>query len=145
MLGTNCVVINARPQALSGIAMSKLTHRDRPAVLIVDNEDFQRIAAAEMLQAAGFKALEARSGAEAVLALEDSSNIRVLVTDIDLSAGINGIVLAACVDRRWPTIGIIMTSGKVLPMPGDVPSRAHFLPKPYTEAKMLAAVRGMIG
>ena|ERR1700712_3239099 len=122
--------------------MLDLPIRDRPAVLVVDDEAFSRLAAAEMLQSAGFEALEACNSAEAVLALEGSSKVRVLITDIDLRAGINGIVLAACVDRRWPTVGIIMTSGKVRPVPGDVPSRARFLPKPYCEAKMLAAVRG---
>jgi CheY-like chemotaxis protein len=133
--------------ALSGYAVSpmiNLPSRDRPAVLVVDDESFSRLSTAEMLHSAGFEALEACSGAEAVLALEGSTKIRVLVTDIDLRAGINGIVLAACVDRRWPTVGIIMTSGKVRPLPGDVPSRAHFLPKPYCEAKMLAAIRGII-
>jgi DNA-binding NtrC family response regulator len=130
---------------IGSIAMSNLLRRDGPAILIVDDEACQRIAAAEMLNAAGFEALEACSAAEAVLTLESASNIRVLVTDIDLSAGINGIVLAACVDRRWPAVRIIMTSGKVKPLPGDVPSRARFLPKPYAEARMLAAVREMIG
>ncbi|MCJ2020577.1 response regulator [Methylobacterium sp. E-065] len=125
--------------------MSNLLLCDRPAILIVDDEACQRMAAAEMLQAAGFKALEASSAAEAVLTLESVNKIHVLVTDIDLRGGINGIVLAACVDCRWPHINIIMTSGKVLPVPGDVPSRARFLPKPYADARMLSAVREMIG
>lgn len=125
--------------------MSNLPVSGRPTVLVVDDEALARLSAAEMLHAAGFEALEACSGAEAVLTLEGSTKICVLVTDIDLRVGINGIVLAACVDRRWPTVGIIMTSGKVRPQPGDVPSRARFLPKPYAETKMLAAVRGLIG
>jgi DNA-binding NtrC family response regulator len=76
--------------------------------------------------------------------LENRGNIRVVITDIDLRSGLDGIVLAACIDRRWPNVGIIMTSGKVEPVPGDVPSRARFLRKPYARARMLDAVRGII-
>ena len=76
--------------------------------------------------------------------MENLYTIRVVITDIDLRGRLDGIVLAACIDRRWPKVGIIMTSGKVEPVPGDVPSGACFLRKPYARARMLAAVRGII-
>jgi DNA-binding NtrC family response regulator len=124
--------------------MQNLIHRGRPAVLVVDDEIIERTSAIEALQTAGFETVDACNVAEAVLALEMVSSIRVVLTDLDLRGGLDGIVLAACVDRRWPSIGIIMTSGKIEPMPGDVPSRACFLRKPYAEARMLDRVREMI-
>jgi two-component system, response regulator PdtaR len=119
-------------------------HNGSPSVLIVDDEIIERTSTAETLKNAGFYTVDACNVAEAVFALEMVSGIRVVLTDIDLRDSLDGIVLAACVDRRWPSVGIIMTSGKIEPMPGDVPSRACFLRKPYCEARMLATVRGMI-
>lgn len=124
--------------------MNRLPADGVPIVLVVEDQGIERLAAVEMLQCAGFGTVDVGTGAEAVLALEEIENIQIMVTDIDLDRGINGIVLAACVDRRWPTVGIVMTSGKVQPVLGDVPSRALFLPKPYDEANMLAAVRGLM-
>jgi DNA-binding NtrC family response regulator len=116
----------------------------KPVVLVVEDEIVARQAAVEMLEIAGYQAVDVCTAADAVCALERFENIRIVITDIDLHSSIDGIVLAACIDRRWPDVGIIMTSGKVVPVPGDVPSRARFLPKPYAEARMLATVRGII-
>jgi DNA-binding NtrC family response regulator len=124
--------------------INNIAYNDIPSVLIVDDEIIERITAVEALKGAGFETVDACNVAEAVFALEMVSGIRVVLTDIDLRGSLDGIVLAACVDRRWPSVGIIMTSGKIEPMPGDVPSRACFLRKPYCEARMLATVRGMI-
>lgn len=121
-----------------------MTHSSRPAILVVDDEIIEREAAVETLKDAGFETVDVCSVAEAVFALEMISSIRVVLTDICLQDDLSGIVLAACVDRRWPGVGIVMTSGKFDPLPGDVPSRACFLRKPYAEARMLEAVRAMI-
>lgn len=118
--------------------------RRKPTVLIVEDEVIERMAAVELLEVAGYDAVDVCNAADAVCALENIDNIRVVITDIDLRSGFDGIVLAACVDRRWPGVGIIMTSGRIEPMPGDVPSRACFLRKPYARARMLDAVRGII-
>jgi DNA-binding NtrC family response regulator len=118
--------------------------RLKPLVLVVEDEIVARKSAVEMLEIAGYEAVDACTAADAVCALEKFDTIRLVITDIDLHSSIDGIVLAACIDRRWPDVGIIMTSGKVVPVPGDVPSRARFLPKPYAEARMLDAVRGII-
>jgi len=124
--------------------MHSVAYSGRPSVLIVDDEIIERHSTVESLKIAGFETVDVCNVAEAVFALEMVSGIRVVLTDIDLGDSLDGIVLAACVDRRWPSVGIIMTSGKIEPMPGDVPSRACFLRKPYCEARMLATVRGMI-
>jgi DNA-binding NtrC family response regulator len=123
---------------------SKMPRRPQPAVLVVEDEVIERMAAVEGLEIAGYEAIDVCSAADAVCALENLDTIRVVITDIDLRGRLDGIVLAACIDRRWPKVGIIMTSGKVEPVPGDVPSRACFLRKPYARARMLDAVRGII-
>jgi two-component system, response regulator PdtaR len=111
-----------------------------PCVLVVEDEAVTRMAAVAMLREAGYAVIEADSGPAAVLELEDRADVRLMLTDIDMPAGIDGIKLAACVRRRWPGVAVVMVSGKVRPAPGDVPAGARFFAKPYNEPDVLAAI-----
>ena len=115
-----------------------------PITLVVEDDAVTRMATVVMLREAGYETVEATSGPRAMLELEDTAGIHLLLTDIDMSPGFDGVTLAACVHYRWPDVGIIMTSGKVKPVPGDVPSGAVFLAKPYAEARVLAAISDLL-
>ena len=80
-------------------------------ILVVEDETFIRMDAAEMLGAAGFDILEAASADEAIQMLERDFDIRLLFTDIDMPGSMNGLKLAAAVRDRWPPVGIIATPG----------------------------------
>ncbi len=107
-----------------------------------------RHAALELIAEAGFAVREACNGNEAIRLLdavqESGETVCVVVTDIDMPLGIDGIKLAACIDRRWPDIGIVITSGKVRPAPGDVPTDGLFIRKPYTEESLISAIRSVM-
>ncbi|AWI90929.1 response regulator [Methylobacterium sp. DM1] len=120
----------------------------RPTVLVVEDDAVIRHAALELIAEAGFAVREARNGNEAIRMLdavqEAGETVCVVVTDIDMPLGIDGIKLAACIDRRWPDIGIVITSGKVRPAPGDVPTDGLFIRKPYTEEGLISAIRSVM-
>ncbi|MCP9630888.1 response regulator, partial [Rhodopseudomonas palustris] len=90
---------------------------------------------------AGFTALEAADATEAIRILESRFDIRIVFTDIDMPRGIDGIRLAAVIRHRWPPIDIIVTSGHVDAGEVDLPARCKFLPKPYDERLVIAAMR----
>lgn len=113
---------------------------ERPVVLVAEDEALTRMAMVATLREAGYDTIEAISGPRAMLALEETAAVRVLLTDIAMPLGFDGITLAACVRRRWPDVGIVMTSGEVRPVPGDVPAGARFLAKPYRAAELLEAI-----
>lgn len=115
----------------------------RPIVLVVEDEVVTRHAAVAMVADAGFAPLEAADGTEAVRILDSVGGVRVVMTDIDMPAGLDGVKLAACIHRRWPGIGIVVVSGKVQPPPGDVPPDARFFRKPYDEAAVAKVIREM--
>ena len=79
----------------------ELTQRDVPVVgagqsiLVVEDEDFLREAMTDLIIGLGYKVHVAASGREAVLMLEDSADIDLLLTDIVMPGGINGFDLAA--------------------------------------------------
>jgi two-component system, response regulator PdtaR len=117
----------------------------KPRILVVEDEAITREAAVEMLEEAGFEVLEAGNGTEAIRVLDGVDGIRVVMTDIDMPAGLDGIRLAACIDRRWPGIGVVVVSGKVRPAPGDVPARGHFFRKPYEAEAVTRVIRRLAG
>lgn len=71
-------------------------------MFVADDDPIVRVTLAEALRDEGFDVLEASTGAEAVSLLAEAGGARVLVTDVFLGSGPDGITLAAEALRRWP-------------------------------------------
>ena len=52
----------------------------------------------------------------------------------------NGYDLAWEVHRRWPSVAIVIASGRKWPEQGDLPPGATFLAKPYSSMTLLTRV-----
>jgi CheY-like chemotaxis protein len=109
-------------------------------VLVVEDEPLLRMMAVDMVEEAGFEAVEAADATQAVAILESRLDIRIVFTDIDMPRGMDGIKLAACIRDRWPPIEIILTSGHVRASDIDLPARALFFSKPYRVDQVVAAM-----
>ena len=103
----------------------------RPAVLVVEDEPLQRMMAVDLVEEAGFEAIEAADADEAVRILEARADIRIVFTDIDMPGSMDGMMLAAAIRDRWPPIEIIITSGHIREQEVEMPVRGVFFPKPY--------------
>ncbi|OJF96631.1 response regulator [Pararhizobium antarcticum] len=112
-------------------------------VLIVEDEPLLRMMAVDLVEDAGFVAVEASNADEAVRILEMRSDIRIVFTDIDMPGSIDGMMLAAAVRDRWPPIEIIITSGHRRMTDLDLPARSVFFAKPYDTAKVTATLHQM--
>lgn len=113
------------------------------AILLVEDETLIRMLAADVLIEAGFRVIEAGDAHEAMVLLEARADSRVLVTDVKMPGDLDGFGLAHLVSKRWPEIGIVITSGHVRPGPGDLPPNTIFVPKPYQPSALVAAVQRM--
>ena len=113
------------------------------AVLIVEDDQLLKLLTVEMVEEAGFLALQANSADEAVAILEARSDIALLLTDINMSGGMDGLKLAHAVRNRWPPIKIIVISGRVSEY--DLPTDSRFLAKPYQTETMISEIRSLIG
>ena len=117
----------------------------RIGVLVVEDEALLRIDMVDRLEAAGLATFEAGSAEAAFALLEARSDVRVMITDVDFIAGaLSGFDLARMVARRWPAIGILITSGRARPTLGDLPGSARFLPKPCNTHELVSAVFGFL-
>ncbi|WP_249129718.1 response regulator [Bradyrhizobium japonicum] len=113
-------------------------------ILVVEDETFVRMDAVEMLREAGFDILEAVNADEAIRLLALHSDIRLIFTDIDMAGSINGLELATIVQKRWPPIRIVSTSGHYKIQAGDLPAGARFFFKPYQPTQIIDAVHELI-
>jgi CheY-like chemotaxis protein len=109
-------------------------------VLVVEDEVLVRMNAESMIEDAGFCPVSAANADEAIAILEKRADILVVFSDIQMPGSIDGQRLALLVRDRWPPIAILLTSGFGKQLPQGLEDRAHFLPKPYTERDLTAAL-----
>lgn len=107
-------------------------------VLIVEDELFVRLIAADTIEEAGHSVIEASNAHEALDLLEQRDDIDVLFSDIKMPGTIDGLALAATVRRRWPFMPIILTSGHLYTGDFELPAETAFLQKPYPASILLA-------
>lgn len=115
----------------------------KPVVLVVEDEPLLRLLASDMIEEAGFEVLQASNSTVAIATMEERLDVRVVFTDVDMPGGINGIELATFIRARWPTIHIVVTSGKPWPANEPVPVNVEFFPKPYRKDQVLDIVKRM--
>jgi CheY-like chemotaxis protein len=114
-------------------------------VLVAEDEVLVRMFAADLLDEAGFRVIEAGHANEALLLLQARPDVQVLVTDVEMTGGsIDGFELARQVRKRWPRIAIIVVSGRQTPGPGDLPEGVEFIAKPYRPTALLQAIQASV-
>src|ERR1700722_9626164 len=120
-------------------------HSAPPKVLVVEDEMLLRMRAVDIVEDAGFTPIEAVNADEALAILESRSDVDLLFRDIQLPGSIDGLKLAHAVHERWPSIGIILVSGKLTPTDSERPADSRFFGKPLEVKQMIAEIREMIG
>jgi DNA-binding NtrC family response regulator len=86
--------------------------------------------ACDGLEDAGFDVVEAANVQQAMEVLQSRDDVGVLFTDVDMPGDLDGLDLADLVHDRWPSIKLVVTSGRSLAR--AVPLNGHFIAKPYT-------------
>jgi two-component system, response regulator PdtaR len=116
-----------------------------PVVLVVEDEPLLRMLAVEVVEEAGFIAIEARDADEAVVLLESRTDITLLFTDVNMPGSMDGLKLAHAVRNRWPPIKILVVSGKQRLQSSDLPSNSCFVEKPYQTSALVEELRSLVG
>lgn len=114
-------------------------------VLVVEDEMVLRMRAVDIVEDAGFTAVEATNADQAIKVLEARSDISLLFSDIQMPGSIDGLKLAHAVHERWPEIKIILVSGQINPSDDEKPQDSRFFGKPIDSKQMIAELQNMIG
>jgi len=112
-----------------------------PVVLVVEDDPLVRTLAVEVVEDAGFLAIEAANADEAIIILEHRADIALVFTDIDMPGSMDGLKLAHAIRNRWPPIKIVIVSGKSGLSDLELPSNSRFFAKPYPVSRMIYELR----
>ena len=115
-------------------------------VLVVEDEPLVREVAVAALRGAGFSVAEAASAEEALALAENAAaaggSPAVVVADLCLGPGMDGLDLGTEARRRWPGVGVVYATGHPESFDGRLLGpRERYVLKPFAPAALLGAVR----
>jgi DNA-binding NtrC family response regulator len=111
------------------------------AILIVEDEALIRYDLADFFEDHGFRVFDAESADRAIAVLERHSEVRIVLTDVQMPGSMDGIRLAHHIRDRYPPTLLIVASGAIRPTANDLPPGALFFPKPFDPRTVLRAIR----
>ena len=121
-----------------------MTDRSEPVartVVVVEDEPFVRDLAVSELEDSGYPVVDFSTADEALRYLAGhASAIAAVFTDIQMPGRLSGLDLAEIIDRTWPAIGLLVTSGGLRIDAARLPHRARFVQKPWRAAEVLACL-----
>ena len=115
----------------------------RQVVLVVEDDPLLRMMAVDLVEDAGFDAVEACGADQAIEIMESRDDIDVLFTDVDMPGCMNGVGLANWARAGNRPLGIVVTSGHHNPSNESLPVRSVFFPKPYDFQKVVDTLKLM--
>jgi two-component system, cell cycle sensor histidine kinase and response regulator CckA len=121
---------------------------DRPnrtgTILLVEDEDFVRRVACEVLLTAGYSVLSAKNGAEALCFFDQRpETVTLLLTDLVLP-GENGRVLARKLRQRNARLKVLFVTGYAEQMASRAAEHEEFLAKPFSTSVLLRRVAQLL-
>jgi PAS domain S-box-containing protein len=121
------------------------SHVGTETILIVEDDPSILNITATTLKRAGYRTLEYRSGAEAWSShASKADQIHLILTDLVIPGGINGLEMSAKFASINPAIRLIVTSGysvEIAKWRMLEQNNVKFIPKPYKMDQVLKAVR----
>jgi CheY-like chemotaxis protein len=114
-----------------------------PTVLVVENDPLLKLLTADIVEEAGFAALQAKDAGKALSILAAHPDIVTLITDVRISDGMDGIKLAHVARERWPLMQIIGVSADGRVSEADFPAGSRFFRKPYPPHILVSAIQTM--
>jgi CheY-like chemotaxis protein len=112
---------------------------ENTSILVVDDEALIRMDVTYILEEAGHSVIEAANADEAIRMLERFAGIDAVLTDINMPGTMDGLQLSRTIRDRWPSIDIVITSGRFAAKAVQMPAGARFISKPYAPYEIVAA------
>ncbi|NNH60121.1 response regulator [Rhizobium laguerreae] len=115
-------------------------------ILVVEDDENVRTMTAESLHELGYTVLQAASGIEALLLLEENPAVDLIFTDIVMPQ-MSGRQLADVVQEKWPTIRILYTTGytrNAIVHNGVLDHGVSLLAKPFSLEQLAHKIRELL-
>jgi two-component system, cell cycle sensor histidine kinase and response regulator CckA len=119
----------------------------QPTILLVEDDHAIRILLRNSFEQRGYRVIEARDGAEALLQAElHEENIDLLITDVVMPI-MDGPALTRSLVLTRPDIKVLLISGcpnELADVQELVQRGAHFLQKPFSQKELIARVKAIL-
>jgi two-component system, response regulator PdtaR len=115
-----------------------------PVMMIVEDEELVRAVAVEYFLDHGLNVVEAENADKALAMLNCRSDVRLVFTDINMPGSMDGLALAREVNRRWPQMLIVLTSGRGGVPAAKIPEAGEFIAKPYDFESLAERIRTLL-
>lgn len=107
--------------------------------LVVEDDPGQRAMVVVLLENSGFEVLQSDTAEAALIILQEAGReLALLVSDVRLNGDMPGSHLAKIARQRFPSLKVIVTSGKEWPA---LPEGAAFLRKPWSPLEFIREAR----
>jgi CheY-like chemotaxis protein len=137
-------VLEERVAPMAARDVVRPADRQRTVLLVEDNDEVAALAA-EMLGDLGYGVIQAASAPAALAVLENGHGVDLVLSDIVMPGGMNGIELARELRRRHPDLPIILSTGYSDAVGNqEVIEGLKLLRKPYRLDVLEAVLRAML-
>ena len=119
---------------------------DGETIVLVEDDDSVRKVTARQLHELGYRVLTASDGPEALSVLASNSTADLLMTDIVMPGGMNGLQLSKSAQEKYPGLRVLHASGftqsgiEAHKFEGHMP----LLNKPFRKADLAAKIRDVL-
>ena len=140
--------VEAEAAADAGMPEAALALGGAETVLVVEDQAEVRKYAVTVLEAYGYRVIQAQSAGEALLALErEPERLDLVLTDV-VMPNVSGRELANRLDKLQPGIKVLFMSGytdNVIVHYGVLEEGAQFIQKPFSPERLATRVREVLG
>ena len=147
----DAMLLNSRRQMWPSARLGPEHDRTSPVqssvtILVVDDDERGRRITARLLRDEGFQVIEAQSGEQALERLGDPGEVQVLLADIAMPGGMNGVELAEKILAADPWRRVVLMSGydRLFPKLGSMAARFPLLMKPFTANQLIEQMREVL-
>jgi CheY-like chemotaxis protein len=115
-------------------------------VMVVEDDERARRVTARMLREEGYSVIEADSGEQALRRLAEKGEVQVILTDIAMPGGMDGLELAEKVLAAAPWRRVILMSGyaRLFPQLGTSGARFPLLMKPFSPGQLALQIQEVL-
>lgn len=140
------VIVLSDPLCLEKKLKATMPHvsKDTSRILIVDDDEGVRDLIGSLLSEAGLAVATAPT-ALAALDILAENDFDLMVTDVALPDGLNGLELVKCARARHPSLKSLFISGCCIDPVGDDPEQDNFVAKPFRPRELLGCVWELLG
>lgn len=124
--------------------MGQSTPIGSKTILIVEDEALLRFDLVDFFEHAGWRVFEAEHADAAITILERHTEVRVVLTDVQMPGSMDGVKLAHFIRDRFPPTVLFVVSGNVRIPQYELPTLTSFLPNPFDHHRLLRTLEALI-